>query len=122
GGRFTITATGQCAAASSIAVVDGNGATVTVTVSNKLASVLAAPPDFAVSPTSVRLTSCSAVGNVALTGGTGKYFAASGDDAVTVDLPTGSSLASIRRAVGTGAAPPASVVVTFTDGKTAKTV
>ena len=81
GGRFTVTAIGQCSSASAIAVVDSNGATVSVTASNILSAVQPADPPpapFAVSATTVTLNSCSAVGNVGLTGGSGTYFGASG--------------------------------------------
>lgn len=129
GGRFTITAIGQCSAGSAIAVVDSSGATASVTASNALSAVT--PPDpvepaFEVSPRTVTLNSCQAVGNFALTGGEGTYFAASGNTAVNL-VVTG-SVASAQRAAGSGTlipTPPATtvtVVGTLSDGKTPKTV
>lgn len=122
GGRFTVTATGQCSDGSEIAVVDSNGATVTVTASNELSGLILTPPDppFVVTPTTVTLSSCNSVGNVALNGGTGTYFGASGDDSVTVVLS--GALASIRRTPGYLSPITTPVTVTLTDGQTTKTV
>ena len=126
GGRFTVTATGQCSAGSQIAVVDSNGATVTVTASNKLsdAEPIDPPPaPFAVSPASVTLTSCNSVANVAMSGGSGTYFGASGDTRVTVKI--NGSLASIQRTAPSAdipGGPTVTVTVTLTDGQVAKPV
>ncbi|MEP7261932.1 MAG: hypothetical protein ABI669_12055 [Usitatibacter sp.] len=134
GGRFTITAIGQCSASSAIAIVDANGATVGVTASNTLSDVTPADPvdpPFTVSTRSVVLATCNTIGNIALTGGSGTYFGASGNSAVTVTV-TG-SVASIFRTSLSGPIPPATtpgatdttpatVVVTFSDGQTGQNV
>lgn len=124
GGRFTISATGQCSPGSAIAVVDSNGNTVSVTATNTLSAV--APPEpsdppFAVSTTALTLNSCTAIGNVGLTGGTGSYFGASGDSGVKVEV--NGSVASIQRdeKIG-GYSDPTSVNVTFSDGSATKIV
>jgi hypothetical protein len=127
-GRFTVTAIGQCSAGSQIAVVDGNGATVTVTASNVLSAVQPAPtptvPTFTVSPGSVTLASCGDVANVAITGGSGSYFAASGNSQVTA-IVTGNAgvIRRLRNSVPPGPqTAPASVDVAFSDGITSRIV
>jgi hypothetical protein len=88
GGRFTVGATGQCTSGSQIAVVDSNGATVSVTASNKL-SDLPAPVTtvpFQVSPSSATLASCNAVANFTLSGGSGSYFGTSEDSRLDVRI------------------------------------
>ena len=128
GGRFTVRATGQCTAGSAIAVVDANGATVTVNAINTLSDVVpTAPtptPDFSVSPTSVTLGSCTETANVALAGGAGagSYFAASGNSAITATVS--GNTGSIRRTTGapTATPPPSPISVAFSDGQTTKQV
>jgi hypothetical protein len=123
GGRFTVTSTGQCSSGSQIAVVDANGATVTVTASNALSDVVAPTPPtptaFSASPDAVTLNSCSDVANVVLVGGTGSYFAASGNSAVTASV--NGSQGAIRRTPGTGITP-GPVSVAFSDGQTTRQV
>lgn len=123
GGRFTIEATGQCTAGSQIAVVDSNGATVSVSASNTLSDVPAptapTPTAFSVSPTFVSLGSCNDVANVLLIGGSGTYVAASGNAAVIAT--TNGTTGSVRRR--DGAAPGTGfVIVTFSDGKDTREV
>ena len=118
GGRFTVTANGQCSAGSQIAVVDGLGATVTVTASNTLSAVpVPTPPTptaFSVAPTQVTLNSCTQSATVNLVGGTGGYFASSGNPAVTSSVNGNTGF--IRRASGPG--PGATEArVAFSDGR-----
>ena len=122
GGRFTVTSTGQCSSVSQIAVVDANGATVTVTASNTLSDAVAptppAPTAFSVTPDSVTLNSCGDAANVILVGGTGNYIGASGDSVVSATV--NGSQGVIRRASGTPAT--STVFVTFSDGQTSRQV
>jgi hypothetical protein len=74
GSTFTIGATGQCSSASPIAIVDANGASVTVTASNALGTGVALPA-FVVAPSTVTFTGCPQEASVVLAGGTGSYFA-----------------------------------------------
>src|SRR6185437_4761130 len=109
GGHFTITATGQCSQTqtsgttvspigSPLAIVDAAGATKTVTIFNTPAPATpASNTPFDVAPASVTLDSCGATATVALVGGSGNYFAASGNSAVSVPPPAG-GFASIKRA------------------------
>ncbi|MGZ5104544.1 MAG: hypothetical protein ACXWHB_09035 [Usitatibacter sp.] len=122
GGRFTVGATGQCTAGSAIAVVDNNGATVTVNAINTLSDVPAPTPTvtpFSVAPTDVTLNSCTDVANVALVGGSGVYMATSGSSTVTA-IVTGST-GSINRTAhsGTAASP---ISVAFSDGQSLRQV
>jgi hypothetical protein len=121
GGRFTVTATGQCSAGSQIAVVDGNGATVSVTASNRLSDVPAptptptpTPTPISATPNPVTLNSCSAVANVNLTGGSGTYFATSGNPSVRAT--TNGSTGSIFRDPNSPNPGTTAVTVTFSDG------
>lgn len=115
GGRFTVTANGQCVASQPIAIVDNNGATVTVTASNSLGSVLAGTPVVA-TPGAVTLDSCMSIANVALSGGSGTYLAARGSGALDVRRVS-ENVFSIQRLSGS---PPAAspVQVGFSDGRT----
>lgn len=125
--RFTVTAIGHCSAGSQIAVVDGNGATVTVTASNVLSAVPAPPAPtptaFTVSPTTASLSSCGDEANVALLGGSGSYFAASGNGAVLADVPE-SNRGRIRRRTGESPTfvPPSTVDIAFHDGSVSRVV
>ncbi len=115
GGRFNVGATGQCSSASQIAVVDSNGATVGVTATNLISPVQGtATTAFSVSPQTAKLDTCSDVFNVSLSGGSGSYIAASGNSSVKVIV--NSNIGSISRASGPSA--PASVTVSFSDGRT----
>jgi hypothetical protein len=125
GGRFTVTATGQCSSGSQIAVVDANGATVTVTASNALSdAVVPTPPTptaFSVTPDTVTLSSCTDVASVILVGGTGNYFAASGNSAVSATV--NGTQGVIRRTQNATTGPVTSPVsVAFSDGQTARQV
>ena len=124
GGRFTVTATGQCTAGSQIAVVDGNGATVSVTASNALSDVPPPTPTpttpFIVSPTTVSLNSCNDSANVLLIGGSGSYVPASGNSAISATVTGGT--ATIRRASPSGAPGVDGVTVTFSDGQSTQLV
>jgi hypothetical protein len=115
GGRFTVTATGQCSSGSPIAIVDNNGATVTVTAANALGTS-ASPTPMVVSPSTVTLDACSSIANVTIAGGQGpgSYFAAAGSGAVVVGIS--GSMASIRRQSGTPAAA-TPVQVGISDGR-----
>ena len=125
GDRFTVTANGQCTAATRIAIVDASGATVTVNATNELGTAVQTPP-LVVSPTTVQLTSCSDVATVTIGGGQGPgtYFGASGSAAVFVS--TAGNFGFIRRQGGTNAlALPtdangnSTVTVSFSDGRSA---
>jgi hypothetical protein len=119
GDRFQVGANGQCANASQIAVVDSNGATVAVTATNRISPVQGTTTTaFAVSPTTASLNSCNDVANISLLGGSGSYIGASSNSSVKVII--NSNIGSISRAAGASA--PASVTVSFSDGKTVKDV
>ncbi|MGE5094479.1 MAG: hypothetical protein ACM3SO_05025 [Betaproteobacteria bacterium] len=121
GGRFSITAKGQCTAGTTIAVVDSAGASVAVTVVNKVADAITLPT-FSVSPATVTLTSCNDKANVILIGGTGNYFATSrvGAVAATVTKTSTGAIGTITRVAGTPGT--SSVTVSFSDGRTVKDV
>lgn len=120
-GRLTVTSTGQCAAATQIAIVDSLGAAVTVTASNTLSTATAPPtPAFAASPLTVGLFNCNDVARVILVGGTGRYFAASGNDVVYATIE-GQNTGLIGR-VANRPAPTAPVQVAFSDGMSVVTV
>lgn len=125
GGRFTVTATGQCTAGSQIAVVDANGATVSVTASNALSDVPPPTPTpttaFTVAPTNVTLNACGAQTQVLLLGGTGNYLAASGDPAI-VAVRDGTIRRPIRPPAEAVTPGSATVTVTFSDGVTTQDV
>jgi hypothetical protein len=119
GGRFTVTALGQCSTGTSIAVVDSAGSTVTVTVTNSLGTVTQTQ-QFLVTPQAATLSSCGGNATVVATGGTGTYYAASGDSAVKAAV-SGSTI-TISRPAGTASEPsPAPVSIQqdvwVTDGK-----
>lgn len=124
GGRFTVTANGQCSAGSQIAVVDGNGATVSVTASNTLSAVPAptppTTPEFSVAPTQVTLNSCNDTASVIAVGGTGAYFASSGSSAVAVRQGGDGRTFTVQRArFGDSSTPPfpGPVKVVISDGQ-----
>jgi hypothetical protein len=125
GGRFTVTANGQCTAGSQIAIVDQNGATVSVTASNKL-SDLPTPtptpptPPFTASPPNVELTSCSSVGIESLSGGTGNYFGTSNNSDVIVTV--NGNIGSITLKSGSNWPTDATANAVFTDGQKTATV
>jgi len=118
GGRFTITATGQCASGTPIAVVDANGATVTVTASNSPAAITQQTPPLVASPTTVTLDDCFTVANLFVAGGLGPpYYAASGNTLVEPYVTSSDFHTwSIHRVHGgTSIATP--VTVTISDGQ-----
>lgn len=123
GGRVTITATGQCATAANpqrVAIVDSLGASANVTIFNTTAPT-APTTAFAVSPTGVTLSSCGAIAQVALSGGTGTYFAASESNVVSATIPDNSrSIVSIQRQPGTPPTNP--ITVRVTDGQTVRAI
>lgn len=135
GGRVTVTSTGQCARSSStpetdggqtVSVIDSIGASATVTIHNNPAPVTGQAAPFTASPTDVTLTSCQEVANIALAGGTGQYYAASGNSAVyayviysSQSAPVGAILRRPGTLAPTGLA---TVTVSFTDGQTIKEV
>jgi hypothetical protein len=117
GGRFSVTAIGQCASGSIISIVDSIGGTVSVTASNALqtSNSFSASP-LVVAPTTVSLDSCSTVASVVVAGGLGgPYFATSGNSGVSVSVVSG--VVSIQRKAGTGPIAPTSVPVAISDGK-----
>ena len=121
GARFTVSATGQCSSAVPIAVVDSNGATVSVNASNQPASISVTPPAFVVAPTSVALDTCLDSATVTLAGGLGpgSYFASSGIGGVTVSV-NGSIGVITRTHPSTINTTP--VNVAFSDGRSVQTV
>ena len=123
GGRFTVTATGRCAAGTQVGVVDAAGARVTVNVINKISDT--AVPPFNVSPTKVSLNSCNELASVLLVGGTGTYFVAAPSYlTVTISRNTfaGGANATIQRTPGSAAPNNSTVSISFSDGKTPITV
>lgn len=129
GGRFTVTAIGNCTAGSNISVVDSNGATVPVTVVSSVSSSATAPPALVVSPTSVTLDTCTAEANVAVAGGLGRnsYFVASGSSYViaqVVGFSGNAATVNIRRQpVGSpGATLSSPVTVGVSDGQTTQEI
>lgn len=117
GGRFTISPTGVCTGTTTIAIVDSAGAAVNVVVENRVSS--ATETEFAVSPATVSLNSCTDTANVTLIGGTGNYFASSGNGAVSASANNG--IGVIHRNAG-GAPGTSAVAVAFSDGKASRTV
>jgi hypothetical protein len=125
GSHFTITATGQCTLGgvnptpTSIAIVDANGGTTSISVTNLPAPATPNTAAFAAAPTEVTLDSCTTVATVALVGGTGHYFGTSGSNALFVN--TGRTFATIQRLSGTTTTL-SSINVVFNDGQTLQTV
>jgi hypothetical protein len=121
GGRFTVGAIGQCANASQIAVVDSNGATVSVTATNRISPVQPSTTTtaFTVSDSSVKLTSCNDVANVSLSGGSGSYVGASSHSSIRVTV--NSNIGSISRQSPSGSVT-SPQTVSFSDGKTVQKV
>lgn len=118
GQRFTITSTGQCAAAQPVTIVDANGRSASVQVSNVVGTIAATPPaPFVVSPTEVTLDSCGAQANVTLSGGLGTYYGAGTN---TVTAVANGSLGTIKRESGAATSTP--VQVAFSDGRSAVSV
>ncbi|HEX4330711.1 MAG TPA: hypothetical protein VH040_01115 [Usitatibacter sp.] len=124
GSAFTVTATGQCTDSTPIAVVDSNGATATVTVSNAVGATTATTPDIKVSPDTVTLDQCADVANVAVTGGTGgPYFVASGSNVLTVRVSTANShVFAVQRNTMDATHTTSPITVAFSDGKTSASV
>ena len=121
GGRFSVTAKGQCSDGSPIAIVDNAGATVTVTASASAPTLITAPT-LAASPTSVTLDSCNTIATIAVAGGVGPpYFATSGHNGITAQ-PFSQNSVRIARASGSAAITPSSVTVSVSDGQTVKDI
>jgi hypothetical protein len=118
GGRFTVTPTGQCTDGSPIAIVDSNGATVSISASNRTGST-SATPAFVAAPTDVTLDSCNTVATVALAGGSGTYFAASGNNAVAATVNGNTGVIQRSASAGPVSTP---VNVVFSDGQTTRQV
>jgi hypothetical protein len=121
GGRFTVTARGQCTDGSAIAIVDSSGATVSVNVSSVAPSVVVSEPAFVASPTSVTLDSCATIANIALAGGAGpsSYFAASGDNAVQASV---NGTTGVIQRVSKTTTNSSTVNVAFSDGRAVQQV
>lgn len=120
-GRVTVTANGRCSAGEPLAVIDSLGSSATVTLSNTQAAAVA-PTPFSVAPLGVTLNSCQDSASVLLLGGSGHYFAASGNSAVAAGA-FGTNFGIIFRnvvAAGTTVATPVPVV--FSDGASSQTV
>jgi hypothetical protein len=138
GGRVTVTSTGQCARSSNagvdggqtISIIDSSGATASVVVHNDPAPVTGQTSPFVAEPKAVTLDSCAAVANIALAGGTGNYFGASGNSLLEAFAAVSNSsgfpgtVGVIRRRAGSGTAAPGfnTIPVTFSDGQTVQTV
>ncbi len=127
GGRFTVTATGQCTTGSTIAIVDANGASVSVTATNSLGTV--AVPPFVVAPSEVTFTGCGQQAGVALAGGTGNYYAstASGTGTTPLIVQVAGSFGNIELppSAFVGALPPTlpfDLQAGFSDGRTVQPV
>ena len=87
GGRFTVTAIGQCSTGARIAVVDSIGAAVNVEVNNVEGPGVPQSNALVVGPTSITLgMRCSSVGSVIVAGGVGNYFAVTGDADLTATI------------------------------------
>jgi len=124
-GRFTVTSTGACSAGSAIGIVDAAGNSTTVNVTNTL-STTPAPTQtaFTVSPSSVTLATCPDRASVALSGGSGQYFATSSSSSVFVTVTpnsAGGATGTIRRTSGPMFGSP-NPTVAFSDGQTSKPV
>lgn len=123
GGRFVVTAMGQCATAQ-IAVVDSIGATSTVSVTNALGSDTSNTAALTVGPTALTLDSkCSSIASAIVANGLGSYFALSGSEYLTASV--GGNVVSIRRAVTTAptpAPPTTSIPVAVSDGRAVITI
>lgn len=118
GGRFTVTATGQCVDAQPIAIVDNNGSSVSVLVSNSLGAVRAGTP-LTATPATVTLEECHSIATVTLAGGNAaQYIASSGSGAVMVTKISGSQF-QIQRRTNTPPITPTTgtVEVGFSDGQ-----
>ncbi|HEX3097550.1 MAG TPA: hypothetical protein VHQ02_07520, partial [Usitatibacter sp.] len=122
GSTFTIGATGQCSAGSPIAIVDANGASVTVNASNALGTGVALPA-FVVAPLAVNFTACGQQADIALAGGTGSYFVTANNSVVSAQI-TGASppVATISLPVGALTGSQADVSVGFSDGRSVQSV
>jgi hypothetical protein len=118
GGRFTVTPTGQCTDGSAIAIVDSNGATVSVTASNLLGRA-SATSAFVAAPKDVTLDFCATVATVMLAGGSGTYYAASGNSAVSATVSGNTGVIQRMASPGPVTSP---VNVAFSDGQTTQTV
>jgi hypothetical protein len=120
GGRFTVTATGQCATGARIAVVDSVGASAVVEVNNSEGPGLPQSNPLVVGPTTLTLgTKCTSVGSVLVAGGVGTYFGVAGDPDLTVTIA--GNTASISRSSSTVVGPK-TVPIAISDGREVVTV
>ncbi len=119
---FTVTSTGTCASPQPITIVDANGSSASILVSNLVGPAAAAPPPFVVSPTEVTLDSCNAQANVTLAGGLGTnaYYGSGSSESTPVTAVANGSLGIIRRASGIAVSSP--VQVSFSDGRSSVAV
>jgi len=141
GGRVTVTSTGQCArtgssaggvtvpdAGQTISIIDSGGASASVVLHNDPAPSTVQTNPFSVGPTAVNLSTCDQFAAIALAGGSGSYFAASGNSAVAATVTvSGSSFSTgsygvINRERNTSTGGISSIPVTFSDGQTVQTV
>jgi hypothetical protein len=123
GSRVTVTSTGQCTSSDSgqpVSIIDNAGATAIVALHNEPAPTATQTATFVASPKEVTLDTCQAIAQIALAGGTGAYFAASGHTSVNAD--TTSTFGRIQRRASTPATTLPSVTVTFSDGRTTQDV
>jgi hypothetical protein len=120
GGTFVAKPNGTCSPTpgTTFIVTDSSGHTATATATNSPGTT--APPALAVTPDTVTLTSCSGKASASVAGGTGKYFASSGSDAVDVSQVVDGTF-TVSRRNPSGAVPPdssnkSSVNVGVSDG------
>jgi hypothetical protein len=122
-GKFTVAATGQCAAATPIGIVDAVGDSTSITASNTLSTATPpVQPAFTATPNAVTLTGCSDVATVLLLGGSGRYLAVSGNNSVYARINSTSPDRGFIGRQGGSPAAPNSVQVIFSDGVTAQPV
>jgi hypothetical protein len=133
GGHVSVTSTGACARTATsispdggqtLAIIDGNGANVSVLIHNDPAPAGVANGAFTIGPSAVTLDSCTALANIALVGGTGSYFAASGSNLLSASVVSvsGGKIGRIQRMKNTGPTTLPTITVTFSDGQTTKDV
>ena len=121
GGSFSVVASGQCTAGSPVAVVDANGATVSINVTNVLGTATVTPPLIVAPADGIVLTSCTDRASVIVAGGLGTYSAASGSGYLGVDKD-GSTVTVFRKPATTVPAGTTTGTVFVTDGQTVRTV
>ena len=111
-----VTAIG-CAVGDTLAVIDSLGSTASVKLTNAVSTIPAAPISlFTLTPDKVTLQGCYDVAYVALAGGAGTYFAATGPGSI-VNASVAGKIGMVSRAAADSA--PSTVQVAFSDGNTA---